>query len=651
MSKLWRLLLGKPRNPMSKDTHRHIALIAFVAWVGLGADGLSSANYGPEQAFLALGKYHHLALYLALATAITVFLISSAYNQVIRLFPNGGGGYKVASKLLGPRAGLVSGAALIIDYTLTITTSVASGSDALFSLLPFSWHRYKLAVSIAILIFLLVMNLRGAKESIKILIPIFLGFFITHLFIIIYGISLHQSDVPTMFHDAYRDTNLSVGALGWFAVLALFMRAYSLGGGTYTGLEAVSNNVNILKEPRVKTGMWTMFYMALSLSVIAGGIILLYLLWGPSPNVGETLNAVVFHQILSSWPHAAKHFGLVVLLIAEMGILYVAANTGFLGGPAVLANMAVDSWVPKRFSMLSSRLVTQNGIILFGVFAILIMFATHGNVAFLVVLYSMNVFITFSMSLLGLTIYWWKQRSKVKKWLPHITLSILAFIICVVILFSTLLTKFESGGWITVVITGATVAAGFVIRRHYRQFDRLKQKLNKELHIPLVKSKAKHPSPSLDPKKPTAVFLVSEIGGALHALLWVQRMFPDYFHNFVFISHGEVDIGSFGSTTALKKLQVETGSTLNYLVQYSQQHGIAAESYCSFGTDAVDHIYSMAETVNAKYNNCIYFASRYVYPTETWFVRVLHSNMTSILQRRLQSLGVKMLVLPLKLST
>src|SRR3990170_2637407 len=124
MIKFRQLLFGIARNPMRKETRRHIALVAFLAWIGLGADGLSSACYGPEQAFYALGTHTHLALFLAVATALTVFLISLAYNQVIRLFPNGGGGYKVASQLLGPYAGLVSGAALIIDYILTIAISI-----------------------------------------------------------------------------------------------------------------------------------------------------------------------------------------------------------------------------------------------------------------------------------------------------------------------------------------------------------------------------------------------------------------------------------------------------------------------------------------------------------------------------------------------
>src|SRR3972149_11852020 len=178
MFNLRQLIFGKPHNPMKIEPRRHIALIAFLAWIGLGADSLSSSCYGPEQAFYALGTHTHLALYLAVATAITVFLISLAYNQVIRLFPNGGGGYKVASQLLGPYAGLVSGAALIIDYILTIAISIAAGTDAIFSFLPLSFLPYKMAVEILVLIFLGILNLRGAKESIKTLMLIFLGFFI-----------------------------------------------------------------------------------------------------------------------------------------------------------------------------------------------------------------------------------------------------------------------------------------------------------------------------------------------------------------------------------------------------------------------------------------------------------------------------------------
>src|SRR5438105_6418217 len=220
--KLRHLVIGKPLDPFSASTRQHIALAAFLAWVGLGADGLSSSAYGPEEAFKALGAHTHLGLYMALATAATVFIISLAYNQVIELFPTGGGGYRVATSLIGPRAGLVSGAALIVDYVLTIAISIASGVDALFSLLPTAAGDFKLGTEVLLVAVLLVMNLRGMKESIKILLPIFLGFFVTHLFLIAYGLLGHTEGLPGVVPDAIEDPRKLAQELGGGAALALF---------------------------------------------------------------------------------------------------------------------------------------------------------------------------------------------------------------------------------------------------------------------------------------------------------------------------------------------------------------------------------------------------------------------------------------------
>src|SRR5207302_2552034 len=157
--RLSEIFFGPRLDPFSQETKRHVVLVAFLAWIGLGADGLSSSCYGPEEAFLALGAQRHLGLYLALATAATVFIIAVAYNQVIELFPSGGGGYKVATNLIGPSAGLVSGAALIVDYMLTIAISIASGVDAIFSSLPRDAQAYKLVTEIVMVAVLLGLNL------------------------------------------------------------------------------------------------------------------------------------------------------------------------------------------------------------------------------------------------------------------------------------------------------------------------------------------------------------------------------------------------------------------------------------------------------------------------------------------------------------
>src|SRR3990167_4378540 len=322
-SGLKRFFFGGPLDPLHPNIRRYVALVTLLAWVGLGADPLSSSCYGPEQTFLALGPHPYLAVYIVGMVVFTIFIISIGYNQVIELFPGGGGGYKTATKLLHPYVGLVSGAALIVDYILTISVSVASGTDAIFSLLPLWTFKYKLFAEAAAIILLLTLNIRGIKEAIQILLPIFLGFVVIHFVLIIYGIAAHAEGLWLVIPTTIQQTRDMASTFGWLPVIALLMHAYSLGAGTYTFLEAVSNNVQRLAEPRVSTGKRTMLVMAFSLSFMAGGIILLYLLWHVKPVPGQTLNAVVFQAILGD--SILGHALLITVLVFEAGLLFVAA--------------------------------------------------------------------------------------------------------------------------------------------------------------------------------------------------------------------------------------------------------------------------------------------------------------------------------------
>jgi len=640
------VLIGNPLNPFNPHVARHVSLIAFLAWVGLGADGLSSSCYGPQEAYLALGTHSNLALYIAIATAITVFVISIGYNQVIELFPSGGGGYKVASQLLGPHIGLVSGAALIVDYTLTIAVSIASSMDAFFSLMPQQFLHFKLLAEVALLFILLLLNMRGIKESIKMLLPIFLGFFILHVFLIMYGIIAHHKGLSLIVPNAIEETKTSIVTFGWIPVLGLILHAYSLGGGTYTGLEAVSNNVNQLREPRVATGKWTMFYMAVSLSLTAGGMIILFLLWSPTYVEGQTLNAVVFHDILGD--SALGKITLTLTLLLEAGLLFVAANTGFLAGPSVLANMAIDNWMPNRFRHLSTRLVIQNGLFLFGLFALFILLWCDGKVSLLVVLYSINVFITFSLTLFGLCVYWAKERQKASAhWLLRLGFSFFAFLITSSILCITLITKFGSGGWLTVVITCAVIFVCLIIKRHYIRFNRKLAQLDNQLRQVVTKPAE---IPVIDPQLPTAVILVGKSTGvAMHSLLTVIRMFPRHFKNFVFITAGIVDVESFAGQNSLEKMRKEVSDNLEYFVDYTQQYGMAAEAYAAFGTDTVEELTNLAIKVNKKYSNCIFFSSKLIFEEDNWITRVLHNETPFTLQRNLHLEGKELVILPMKI--
>jgi amino acid transporter len=651
LSKISETLLGKRLDPFSGQTRKHIALIAFLAWVGLGADGLSSSCYGPEEAFLALGRHTHLGLYMAVATAVTVFIIAVAYNQVIELFPTGGGGYKVATNLIGPHAGLVSGSALIVDYILTIAISVASGVDAVFSLLPAAALPYKLVTELALVVVLCFLNLRGMQESIKVLLPIFLGFFITHIFLIVAGIGLQASKLSGLVPETVNATSQLTKEMGWLFTASLFLRAYSLGGGTYTGIEAVSNNVQALAEPRVTTGKWTMLYMAVSLSFTAGGIILLYLLWSVEPVEGQTLNAVTFRAIIESagWQAPVLEKGLLWIVLAlEGGLLFVAANTGFLGGPAVLANMAADSWVPHMYRYLSTRLVTQNGIVLMGVTSLAILVVTGGRVALLVVLYSINVFLTFSMSLLGLCIYWWRHRGQDARWRRRLLLSLGGLLVTASILLVTLTEKFTEGGWMTVLITGTVIAFCLLNHGHYASIKRKIRIADAALSwtdYPAVAN-----PPELDRAAATAVFVVgSSRSGGVYALQWVRREFPGHFKNFLFMNVRTVDAQSYGGSESLQRVRQEAEAALGYFINYCHSNNLAAKSYLAFGTDPIEELTKLAEDIHRDFRDSIFFTSKLILKHDNWYIRQLHSEAALTLLRQLHLRDIPMVVLPMRL--
>ena len=650
---LRRLITGAPLDPLDSATRKNVALVAFFAWVGLGADGLSSSCYGPEEAYLALGSHTHFGLYLAAAIAITVFIISLAYNQVIELFPNGGGGYKVATNLLGPHAGLVSGAALIVDYVLTIAISIASGTDALFSLLPLGWHGYKIGIGVGAIIALVALNLRGMKEAIKFLLPIFVGFVIVHVFLITYGIYAHADRLPALIPDTLNETAGLARDTSWIFVVSIILLAYSQGGGTYTGLEAVSNNVNTLAEPRVATGKWTMFYMATSLAFTAGGIMLLYLLWDATHSPGQTLNAVVFKSIIDHLDFggpAINGAALIGVLVLEAGLLFVAANTGFLGGPAVLSNMAADSWVPRQFRQLSNRLVTQNGIVLMGAAALAVLVWSGGSVTLLVVLYSINVFLTFSISLFGLCVYWVKNRRVAKKWLWRFLLSAAGLVVTSGILKILVFEKFGTGGWVTILITGGVVAVCLAIRWHYSATREQLREIDKLFSGQPMQQDAANP-PALDPQLPTAVFFVGKNRGvSMHALLWVQRLFPEHFKNFIFLSVGEVDAQSYDGQGALRTLRYEIENSLRYYVNFCHSHGLAAKSCLAFGTDPVEELIKLSDQASREFPNSVCFASKLIFANESFFTRWLHNQTALAIQQRLHIMGQQMVILPMKVA-
>jgi hypothetical protein len=407
----------------------------------------------------------------------------------------------------------------------------------------------------------------------------------------------------------------------------------------------------MLKEPRVRTGKWTMFLMALSLSLTAAGIILLYLLWEVQPSAtGETLNAVVFGSIIANLglDSHTSHLILVVVLVFEGALLFVAANTGFLGGPAVLANMAVDRWVPNQFSALSSRLVTRNGILLMGAAALAILVWTRGYVSLLVVLYTVNVFITFALSLLGLTRHWWKQRRDVPNARNRFLLAAFALLITLSILAVIIVERFLQGGIVTLFITSTVVCIGLLIRRHYSRVREMANALERSVRWRWQDLQGA--PPPVDPAQPTAVFLVSANRGlGLHTVERVEALFPGHFLNFVFVSVGTVDSESFGSEQSLRTLQYQTRASLDGLVNYAQVHGKGSCWFDAYGADRVSELEKLTLAVRETFPHSVFFTNRLVFEKEHWWNRLLHSETPLAMQRLLNAHGIELVILPVTL--
>jgi amino acid transporter len=650
LERLRGVLLGGPKNLFDPRIHHSLALIALLAWVGLGSDGLSSSSYGPQQAYLHLGGHQHLALYLVVATVFTVFLISASYSQIIELFPSGGGGYLVATNLLGPVPGIVSGSALVVDYVLTIAISVASGVEAIFSFLPPEWAVWRLPIDVLMVVSLSALNLRGVKESVVVLTPIFLAFLLSHVALITIGIFSHTASVPTLLPETVKDTQHAVSELGAFGVALIFLRAFSLGGGTYTGIEAVSNSTDILQEPRVETGKRTMLYMATSLAFTAGGILLCYLLNNTHYEPPKTLNASLWEQITHGWRIGGFDVGkpmVWIALVSEGALLFVAAQTGFVAGPRTLAAMAVDQWVPKRFAHLSERLVTQNGILSMGIAAGLVLLYTRGSVDLLVVMYSINVFMTFTLSQLGMVRHWWNDRHRHAHWRRRLIIASTGTLVTGGILIVTSVIKFLEGGWVTLAVTGGLIAFCFAVRTHYRRVRNLLSSLDEVLtNLPLPEPKT---LPELAPDGPTAIVLVESYAGlGIHTLLSVQRMFPRHFKNVVFCSVGLVDSGQFKGVQNVQALEDKVRRDLEQYVHLAQRMGFYSEYRYTLGTDLIQELEEICMDLVKEFRRPVVFAGQLVFQRENLFTRSLHHETAFSIQRRLQFTGIQVIILPIR---
>jgi hypothetical protein len=337
-------------------------------------------------------------------------------------------------------------------------------------------------------------------------------------------------------------------------------------------------------------------------------------------------------------------------MLSEGILLVVAAQAGFIDGPRVLANMAVDSWVPRRFAALSDRLTTHNGIVLMGATSLAALLYAKGDVGTLVVMYSINVFLTFSLSMFGMLRHTWKTRREVQHWHRNILLFGVGFALCATILVITVMEKFKEGGWITLLCTGAVIGLCFVIRGHYRRVRlKLAQLYQDVKHIGA--SADLTPIPITDRRAPTAAVLVPNFGGiGIHTILNVFRAFPAHFKNLVFVSVGVIDSGGFKGAEAVESLEASTEAMLKRYRAVATELGVPSEYHYTVGTDAVAEAEKLCLSIMRNYSVVTFFAGKVVFEQERWYQRFLHNETALSIQKRLYWAGATMVVLPARVT-
>ncbi len=623
-----------------------ISLLPFFAFVGLGSDPLSSSCYGPEEAFLALGPFQHLIVFVGLLAILTIWIISTSYSQIIDLFPYGGGGYVVGTKLLSPTFGLISGCALLVDYVLTITISIASGVDAFFSMLPHEHQVWSMTSKVLILFLMLALNLRGVKESVFPWVPVFILFIITHVIAISWACISRMQGFPFIAHGVVFDVQQGITTLGTGGLLLLLLKSYSVGAGTYTGIEAVSNGMNIFRPPRTQNAKITMLYMAVALALTVSGLIIAYLLYGVNRQPGMTLNGVLMHAIGTEMGPILGPIFSGLTLFSEAALLLVAAQSGFLSAPRVLANMAADRWLPNRFTNLSDRFVMRHGILIVSIAAIALMVYSLGNVAYLVVLYSLAVFITFTLSQLGMVRHWAIERQYNRKWLKGLIINGIGCALTFSILISLTIIKFEDGAWLTLSVITILVLVCKKVKSYYTNFAR---QLNEHhLEIP-PKSAITHGE--MGPSSRTAVLFISGTSSSsLQAVAQTIKLFGKSIEHFVFVHIGIIDAGTFKGGSEIQHLEEHTKLEGLKLVKMMQKLGYSAESLVSVGLDFGDEAAKNAQEVHERHPSSIFIGGQIVLANETIFSHWMHNQTLFTIQRRIFELEYPFITVPIYLN-
>ena len=464
---LSRLLIGRP---LASSDEPHERLNIFKGLAVFASDNISSSAYATEEIMrvLVLAGAGALALTMPITIAIVIVLavVVTSYQQTIRAYPNGGGSYIVASDNLGPLAGLTAAGALLTDYVLTVSVSIAAGVEALTSIFP-ELFDYRVAIGVGFVVLLTLGNLRGIRESGTIFSAPTYVYLVAIYGLLAYGLfrfatgTLPAYQPPAEWVQAEQSGTEVLG-------LFLILRAFSAGSVALTGTEAVSNGVPAFKPPESRHARIVLIMMGgcfgsifLGMSFLAGQIGIV-----PDPTEQET----VISQMTASLVGAGSPYHYLVQISTAL-LLVLAANTAFADFPRLASILARDRYVPRVFQFRGDRLAFTGGIVLLAVIAGFLIVAFSGSVTNLIPLYTVGVFVAFTLSQSGMVRHHWKLRNEEQGWRWRAGINGLGAVTTGIVSVEVAISKFTLGAWMVLVIVPILIGIMWAIHQHYRRLD------------------------------------------------------------------------------------------------------------------------------------------------------------------------------------
>lgn len=469
-----RLIRGAKRvvigAPLVTARATHERLTKFKALAVLSSDAISSSAYATEAILLTLvaSGTRNLWMTLFICAAITTLLsiVALSYRQTIPAYPNGGGSYIVAKDNLGTFPGLIAAAALMIDYVLTVSVSIAAGVQAIATLYP-PIGPYVVPVDVTLVALITLVNLRGVRESATIFtLPTYL-FVGSGLLLIIVGLIkaffLGHQPVFGTYGPALVPTTESLS-------LFLILRSFSAGCAAITGVEAISNGIPAFKDPASRNAAITLTWMATILCTLFVGFTILALTYGiqAHPDGNPTVDGQIAQMVFTG----PLFFMYPVFQLATLFILTLAANTSYSDFPRIASLLARDHYLPHQFAFRGDRLAFSTGIVVLAVLSALLLVLFNGTTTLLLNLYAVGVFIAFTLSQAGMVRHWWKERSSERHWLRSLLINGLGASATLIVALVIAGTKFRDGAWMVVVLMPLIILMFVGIHHHYQRVER-----------------------------------------------------------------------------------------------------------------------------------------------------------------------------------